>query len=119
MPIQPADGTGLIAAQLCAGEDDWVEGDYACGDVLTFPSHTVHRGLRCQLKDRARLSLDVRYQPADEVIEEKSLRPHCDLTWEEIYRGWERSDLQYYWTKTALELSPWDERFLQPSRRIC
>jgi hypothetical protein len=66
-----------------------------------------------------RLSLDVRYQPVDEPIEEGSLNPHTELSWEEIYAGWERNDLKYYWRKHDVELIPRDEKYLQPSRRIC
>jgi hypothetical protein len=66
-----------------------------------------------------RLSLDVRYQPADEPIEEGSLNPHTELPWEKIYADWERDDLKYYWRKHDVELIPRDEKYLQPSRRIC
>jgi hypothetical protein len=119
LPIQISDGAGNIAAQLCDGENEWIEGDYTCGDVLTFPSHTVHKALKPQVRDSIRLSLDVRFQPADEPIEEKSLKPHCDLTWEEIYAGWTNEALKYYWQKDDLELAPWNAVLMQPSRRIC
>ncbi|HLL90069.1 MAG TPA: phytanoyl-CoA dioxygenase family protein [Tepidisphaeraceae bacterium] len=119
LPIQPAEGAGGIAAQLCPGEADWVSCDYRAGDVLTFPSFTVHKALPCRVPDQIRLSLDVRYQPADEVVEEKSLLPHCGLTWEQIYAGWQRDDIKYYWKRLPLRLTPWDPQFLQPGRRIC
>ena len=119
LPIEQAKGAGQIAAQLCPGEEQWVTGDYRCGDVLTFPSFTVHKGMFSRFKDRVRLSLDVRYQPADQEVEEKSLRPHCDLTWEQIYADWKNEDLKYYWQMQKLAMSPWDEKLLQPSRRIC
>ena len=94
LPIQETRGAGNMAAQLCPGEDDWVLGDYEIGDVLTFPSLTVHKALPCRRKEQIRLSLDVRYQSVDEPIEARSLQPHCSLTWEEIYAGWERNDLK-------------------------
>lgn len=119
VPIRPAEGAGLIATQLCEGDTDWASTSYACGDVLTFSSHTIHAGMPARSGDRVRLSLDVRYQPSDQVIEEKSLLPHCNLSWPEIYADWQHDDLQYYWKKTGLTLSPWDDRFMQPSRRIC
>lgn len=119
LPIQPAMGAGSITAQLCVGESDWVEGDFAAGDVLTFPSTTVHKALPCLYKDRIRLSLDVRYQPVSAPIEAKSLLPHCGLSWEEIYAGWQHEDLKYYWRALSLQQSPWDPTLLQPSRRIC
>jgi ectoine hydroxylase-related dioxygenase (phytanoyl-CoA dioxygenase family) len=119
IPIRPSPGAGGIAAQLCPGEHDWVEGDFAAGDVLTFTSLTVHCALKCQFKDSIRLSLDVRYQPLDDIIEAKSLLPHCELTWEQIYANWSRDDLKYYWGNLPLRFSPWDETLLQPKRRIC
>jgi hypothetical protein len=62
---------------------------------------------------------DVRYQSADEPVEQKSLLPHCDLTWKEIYAGWEDGDLKYYWEKMPLCLVPWEDSYMQPSTRIC
>jgi hypothetical protein len=119
VPIQPAKGAGSIAAQTCPWETDWVEVEYEAGDVLTFPSFTIHKGLRCQQKEMIRLSLDVRYQPVDEPIELGSLNPHTELAWEEIYAGWQRDDLKYYWKKHELKRIPREEKYLQPSRRIC
>jgi hypothetical protein len=119
LPIQPAKGAGGIAVPLCPNEVDWAEGDFEAGDILTFPSYTIHKALRCQWKDTIRLSLDVRYQPVDEVVEAKSLLPHCDLTWEQIYAGWQNDDLKYYWQKLPVQLSPWEDEYLQPKRRIC
>jgi hypothetical protein len=41
------------------------------------------------------------------------------LSWEEIYAGWERNDLKYYWERREVELIPRDDKYLQPARRIC
>ena len=120
VPVRATKGAGNIAAQLCPGEnEDWAAGNYETGDVLTFPSYTVHKAFPCQFKDRIRVSFDVRYQPADEPVEAKSLLPHCELAWEDIYAGWERDDLRYYWRDLPLHGSDWDPTLLQPSRRIC
>jgi ectoine hydroxylase-related dioxygenase (phytanoyl-CoA dioxygenase family) len=119
LPVQPTQGAGNIEAQLCEWENDWVETDYQVGDVLIFPSYTVHKALKCQTPELIRLSLDVRYQPVDEVIEAKSLLPHCELTWEDIYASWQQEDLKYYWRKLSPKLSPWNDAYLQPARRIC
>ncbi|WP_420645002.1 phytanoyl-CoA dioxygenase family protein [Candidatus Leptofilum sp.] len=119
IPIQAAPGAGGIAVQLCEGEEVWVEGDYVAGDVLTFPCFTVHKALPCQHKDQIRLSIDARYQAATEPIEARSLQPHCDLTWEEIYANWEQDNLKYYWRQSTPKLSPWDDTLMQPARRIC
>ena len=119
IPIQPAHGAGGIAVQLCPGAEVWVEGDYAIGDVLTFPCFTVHKALHSQEPEQIRLSIDARYQAISEPIEEKSLKPHCKLTWEEVYDGWTEENLQYYWHASAPKLSPWDSTLLQPAQRIC
>ncbi len=119
LPIQPARGAGGIAVPICPYEVDWVEGGFETGDVLTFPSYTIHKALRCQLKEHIRLSLDVRFQAIDNPVEAKSLLPHCDLTWEQIYAGWKQDDLKYYWRYLPVQLSPWEDGYLQPKRRIC
>lgn len=119
LPVQPASGAGGISAQLCPWENQWVEGDFSVGDVLTFPCHTVHKALPCRHADQIRLSLDVRYQPADEEIEARSLSPHCELSWEEIYADWKQDDLKYYWREHEMELVPYSDSYHQPARRIC
>lgn len=119
LPVQMTGGAGGLEAQLCQHETDWLVTDYRCGDVLIFPCFTVHRALRATLTDRIRLSLDVRYQPDDEPIEAKSLLPHCDLPWEEIYADWTSRELQYYWKALNLEPSLWNEALFQPGTRIC
>jgi len=119
LPIQPAQGAGSIAVQLCQGQEVWVEGDFSAGDVLTFPCFTVHKALPSQHPDQIRLSIDARYQAIDEPIEEKSLKPHCKLTWAELYAAWPPESIQYYWRDTSPKLSPWDASLLQPARRIC
>lgn len=119
IPIQRASGAGGIAVQLCPGQEVWVEGDYQIGDVLTFPCFTVHKALPSVEPEQIRLSIDARYQAISEPIEEKSLKPHCKLTWEEVYAGWPDDSLQYYWLGSAPKLSPWDSTLLQPAQRIC
>ena len=119
IPIRPAIGAGGIAVHLCPGTKVWVEGDFEAGDVLTFPCFTVHRALSSRHRDQIRLSIDARYQAISEPVEQKSLLPHCKLTWEEVYAGWTDDNLQYYWEQQSPKLSPWDDRLLQPAQRIC
>jgi predicted TIM-barrel fold metal-dependent hydrolase len=119
LSVRQAAGAGGLSAQLCDGETDWAGGDFAAGDVLTFPSLTVHKALAPLTKRRVRLSMDVRYQPASEPIEAKSLTNHAGVDWDDIYLGWDTEDLQYYWNGTTPRLSPWDDSLLQPGRRIC
>jgi ectoine hydroxylase-related dioxygenase (phytanoyl-CoA dioxygenase family) len=119
LPIVKAEGAGNLAAQLCPFETDWATTDYEAGDVLTFPAFTVHRGMPSSRKDEVRLSLDVRYQSSAEPVEAGSLRPHCKLSWDEIYEGWQSSELQRYWEAQSLSVSGWNHEFVQPARRIC
>jgi hypothetical protein len=120
VPIEPAHGAGGIAAQLCPTENHWMEGDFSIGDVLTFPSFTVHKALRTQVPGEIRLSFDVRYQPLGEIVEPRSLMPHCELTWEQVYEGWTDRELQYYWKQLPLKFSTFDDTLLKPTmRRIC
>ncbi|MEM8875926.1 MAG: phytanoyl-CoA dioxygenase family protein [Planctomycetota bacterium] len=115
-----AEGAGGLETQLCPGENTWIEHDFKLGDVLIFPSTTVHKGLPNQLGDRIRLSCDFRYQDAADDIEQQSLDPHRQvLTWDEIYAGWERDDLKYYWQKHDLHMSLWDESIRWQKERIC
>ena len=113
-------GAGGFESILCGKDYTWVQDDYRCGDIIVFPSHTVHKGQPNQLGDRIRISCDIRYQPVDAEIDESSLKPHMDMvTWEELYKGWENDALKYYWKKTELKLSPWDHSLLKGKERIC
>jgi len=117
--VEPAQGAGGMAAILCPHEIDWVEGDFDLGDILTFSSYTVHRGLRSQHRNRIRLSCDIRFQACDEDIHEASLKPHGDYTWEDLYQGWKNPALQYYWKNRELRLSAWDPSLQWQKERIC
>jgi hypothetical protein len=120
LPVQQARGAGGIAVPLCPGETEWVGGDFEAGDVLIFPCFTIHRALACRRQREIRLSMDVRYQPATDPVEEKSLLPHCSLSWEQVYADWPEDDpLRYYWRQQDLQMSPWNPALQQPGRRIC
>jgi len=119
VPITLSKGAGGVAAQTCPWETDWAETDFEAGDVLTFPSLTIHKALRCQHRQFIRLSMDIRYQPKSEPVEIKSLYPHADIEWDDIYSNWVDDDLKYYWEKDSLTLDEWNPNLLQPSRRIC
>ncbi len=120
LDVFEARGAGGKESNLCGKDYTWVQDDYALGDILTFPSHMVHRGLPTQQPDRIRISLDIRYQSAHEPIDASSLLPHMNVTtWEEIYRNWERKDLQYYWKPHNPELMPGDPSLLRETERIC
>jgi Phytanoyl-CoA dioxygenase (PhyH) len=117
--VAPAQGAGGLAAVLCPNEIDWVEGDFELGDILTFSSYTVHRALRSQHRERIRLSCDIRFQAADDLIHEASLKPHGNFTWDELYEGWKNPDVQYYWKKHHLRMSEWDPTLHWQKERIC
>jgi hypothetical protein len=119
VPIQHTRGAGGIAVQLCPGETAWALGDYEAGDILTFSSLTIHKAIKCKIPEIIRLSLDVRYQPVDQPVEEASLKPHCELSWDDIYASWKSDELKYYWKSLPLQLIPWDDSYMQPKRRIC
>ena len=35
------------------------------------------------------------------------------LDWEEIYAGWEETDLKYYWKEHDLKMAEWNENILE------
>ncbi len=113
LPVRAAEGAGGRTVILDGVDQEWCHGDFAAGDVLIFHSLTVHRAVPNRLKDHLRLSVDYRYQSITLPIEEKSLRPHCDvLTWEEAYAGWPSSDLKYYWRQYHLDMQEFDDSLL-------
>jgi ectoine hydroxylase-related dioxygenase (phytanoyl-CoA dioxygenase family) len=113
-------GAGRKESQICSDEREWVQGDYEVGDVLTFPSLTVHKALPNQYKDRLRLSCDFRYQRADDVIEKNSLDVHGGIiSWDKVYEGWKDKSLQYYWKGKEPEITPWNEAIRWQKARIC
>jgi hypothetical protein len=118
--IEKVLGAGGAESQICGNEREWMQGDFAAGDIVTFPSLTVHKAMPNHMKDRLRLSCDFRYQPADEPIEERSLEPHMgEISWEEIYAGWKNDRLKYYWKGREPRVSPWDESVRWQKQRIC
>lgn len=97
----------LPAAQ---NESSWVTADFRAGDLLLFPSLTVHKALPNRHPSRMRLSVDFRYQPEGEALTEQCLQPHfARQDWAQIYRNWSSQRLQYYWRHKRYTLVPWDE----------
>ena len=104
-------GPGNRQAVLPAGLEGvaWVTADFRAGDVLLFPSLTVHRALPNQHPARMRLSVDFRYQPEGEALTEQCLQPHFGRQdWAQIYRHWSSERLQYYWRHKRYSMVPWD-----------
>ncbi|MGN6609831.1 MAG: phytanoyl-CoA dioxygenase family protein [Jatrophihabitans sp.] len=120
IPLAQSEDSDAMYSQLCPGEDEWVSGDLDAGDVLTFPSYTVHRAVRATDRSQIRLSMDVRYQAATDPIEQRSLLPHADCGWDEIYRDWVDERLKYYWATDVPQLVPFDDTLTQAGlQRIC
>ena len=114
-------GAGGFEAILCGLDYTWVQDDYRCGDIILFPSHTVHKALPNLQKDRVRLSCDLRYQPIHEEIEERSLLPHMAAHmgvagWDELYQDWKSDEFKYYWRKHLLRVLPVPSRPASPVR---
>jgi hypothetical protein len=120
LPVHQAAGAGGLEVWLCQPGHQWVTDDMRAGDVLTFPSLTVHKSLPNQARRHIRLSFDARYQRVDEPIHERSLLPHCQLaTWDELYANWRQDDLKYYWRRHALQMAEFDESLCQHQPKVC
>lgn len=70
----------------------WVEGDYAAGDVIIFHSRTVHMTPPNQT-GFLRLSMDARYQLAGDPFKAAALLPHGYAagqlpSWRRLTEGW-------------------------------
>jgi len=88
----------------------WVTTRFAAGDVLLFPSHTVHAALHNITEFHMRLSVDFRYQLEGEALTAGCLQPHFQrITWEDVYAGWRSDRYQYYWKNLDYEVVPFDE----------
>jgi hypothetical protein len=113
LPVRAAEGAGGRSVILDGLDPEWMHGDLAAGDAIIFHSLAVHRAVPNTFKDRVRLSVDYRYQPLSLPVEEKSLLPHCNLLpWDDIYAGWQSTDMQYYWKQYALEFQEFDDSLL-------
>jgi hypothetical protein len=109
-PLEFALGAGNRQAKLDERfeELDWVGGDLELGDALVFHSLTMHRALPNRTK-RMRLSVDYRFQREGEPLTAGCLEPHFGrFGWDDVYRGWSREDLKYYWRGKQYTVVPWD-----------
>ncbi|MCR9106097.1 MAG: phytanoyl-CoA dioxygenase family protein [Gammaproteobacteria bacterium] len=87
----------------------WVGADFKLGDVLLFPSLTVHKAMENLSKRNMRLSVDFRFQREGEALTSGCLQPHFErISWEDIYRGWESTRYQYYWQNKNYVEVPWN-----------
>ena len=116
--LQSLLGAGGMAVDPATLPDRWHTTDYRAGDVLLFHSHLVHRALPNLTPDRMRLSVDYRYQARSRPIAASNLLPHTgQITWEEVYRGWRSTELQYYWERWPLAVQPYDTTWFETRDR--
>ena len=116
LPTKPARGAGkrrvLLPSPGAAGEPRWCDWDLRAGDVVVFHSMAVHRSLPNRT-GRVRLSADYRYQSTADPICDDALHPHGHiLEWSQIYAGWQREELQYYWRRSELQVTARDASLL-------
>ncbi len=80
-------------------EPVWHTTNYEAGDALFFPALTIHQALPNATEDKLRLSLDNRYMVVGDNVAEHLLTPHdpSQLSWDDVYPGWQSDDLKYYW----------------------
>jgi hypothetical protein len=80
------------------------------GDVLIFDAFTVHRGGHSGPRS-VRLSCDFRYQDAGEPIcRNFDQLAGLEYGWDDVYREWQSTALQYYWQRYPLRLIPYSDR---------
>jgi hypothetical protein len=112
LPVHKASGAGGLGIDTDNIDLPWHTTDYKNGDVLIFHSFVVHKALPNRTPDQVRLSTDYRYQGVSKPIIIDGLEPHYGrLGWPEIYKGWQRSDLQYYWRDLPLKIVARDVSF--------
>jgi hypothetical protein len=112
LPVHKANGAGGLGVDADNLDLPWHTADYKAGDVLLFHSFCVHKALPNRTPDRIRLSTDFRYQGLTQPIVADGLEPHYSrLTWDHIYTGWKRRDLQYYWRDLPLKIAARDTSY--------
>ena len=112
LPVAGHIGAGNRCAVIppdMAEECRWVTTEFAMGDVLVFPSYAVHASLHNVSEFFMRLSVDFRYQLEGEALTPGCLEPHFrQLTWDEIYAGWDSDRYQYYWKDLDYRVVPFE-----------
>lgn len=114
-PLRACLGAGNRRSELDDRYDvlEWVGGDIRLGDALVFHSLTVHRALPNR-GEAMRLSVDYRFQREGEALTQGCLEPHFGrLAWDDIYAGWQRDDLKYYWRGKRFTVDDWDHSLLE------
>ena len=97
-----AEGVGGVQCEIFPGETSWHVSDFEQGDVLIFHSATVHKAEPNLTQHSVRLSIDTRFCDHGAPVFSTNLEPHHGwridgLCWEEIYKGWQHKNYQYFW----------------------
>ncbi|MBI3516272.1 MAG: phytanoyl-CoA dioxygenase family protein [Proteobacteria bacterium] len=91
--------------------DQWVGSDFAIGDAVIFVDTVAHKALPNRTRE-LRQSFDARYQRLADPIADVSVRTYGDMmTWDEVYTGWARDDLKYYWRAQGARVVPYDRQY--------
>jgi ectoine hydroxylase-related dioxygenase (phytanoyl-CoA dioxygenase family) len=102
-------GSRVAGCDVSDLDERWVCADLAPGDIVVFHSLTVHQAL-ANKSSEIRLSVDARYQAAEEAVCAASLGDPPHMTWDEVYDTWTGGghDLQRYWKTLATNVVPFD-----------
>jgi ectoine hydroxylase-related dioxygenase (phytanoyl-CoA dioxygenase family) len=97
-----ADGVGGVQCEIFKHETTWHVSDVAQGDVIIFHSCCIHKAEPNTANNAARLSIDTRFCDYGAAVFSTNLEPHHGwridgLDWDNIYRNWQDTKLQYYW----------------------
>ena len=115
-----AAGVGGVQCEIYPGEDTWHASDVEQGDVIIFHSCCVHRAEPNTSEKTVRMSIDTRFCDYGAPVFTLNLEPHHGwriegFDWESIYRGWQDTELQYYWrdypglfSELAADTITWD-----------
>jgi ectoine hydroxylase-related dioxygenase (phytanoyl-CoA dioxygenase family) len=92
LPTRESDGLGGETVDISPSDPRWAGASYRAGDVVLFHSFTVHMAT-ANRGSQVRLSLDARYQSAEEPIKLQSLLPHHFSSgvlpsWQKLTQGW-------------------------------
>ena len=98
-----AAGVGGVQCEIYPDETTWHVADSDPGDVLIFHSATVHKAEPNVTDSTVRMSVDTRFCDYGAPVFSTNLEPHHgwrikNLNWDRVYRDWQSSDYQYYWT---------------------
>jgi ectoine hydroxylase-related dioxygenase (phytanoyl-CoA dioxygenase family) len=113
----PGNRCAVVPRQMLE-ECRWVTTEFSAGDVLVFPSQTVHAATHNASELFMRLSVDFRYQPEGAPLTPVCLEPHFGrLTWGDVYEGWSSTEHQYYWMHHDYTVEPFRDFEILPDRR--